>query len=290
MNDTLRERAIQAIKSSTEKGTLAGLKPQQVTDVLKTYSQQIARVIPKHLTAERVIQQATTLITRTPAIGECSIESLLGATMQASILGFQPVSALGQCYFVPFNNKKTRKKEVQFIIGYKGYLDLARRSGDIKSIYAYPVYEKDEFDFELGMHPKLKHRPSTEEDRGKLVYAYAVAHFVNGGEAFEVVTRHDVMKRKSVSQSSESEYSPWKNWEPEMWVKTAVKKLQKWLPLSIEFQTALTSDEAVITPDDFNGIGLDLGSVEYPNNDEIPAEYEEVDESDSQPAVATEPE
>jgi recombination protein RecT len=278
-NGSIRDKALAAVKKADKAGTMLGLKANDITDIIRTYRSAIAQAIPRHLTVDRVIQQATTLVSRSPAIAECSVESIIGATMQASILGFQPVAALGQCYFVPFYNKKSGKKEVQFIIGYKGYIDLARRSNEIKSIYGYPVFENDTFEFELGLEPKLKHIPAIGH-RGNLTHAYAVAKFINGGEAFDVVTREDVMKRKNVSQAKGSEFSPWNTWEEEMWVKTAIKTLQKWLPLSVEQQQTIATDESVIKIQSFGVDGeLNPDAVEIPD-----PEFEEVAEE-----VAEEP-
>ena len=80
---------------------------------------------------------------------------------------------LGHCYILPY------KREATFIIGYKGMIDLARRSGHIQSIYAHAVHENDEFEYELGLHPKLEHKPS----HGGMVrlLVYAVAHLKTAG-------------------------------------------------------------------------------------------------------------
>ncbi|MED0762673.1 recombinase RecT, partial [Aneurinibacillus thermoaerophilus] len=77
---------------------------------------------------------------------------------------------IGHCYIIPYG------REAQFIIGYKGMIDLARRSGQIEQIYAHAVYEADHFEYELGLHPKLVHKPATGR-RGAIQYVYAVAHF-----------------------------------------------------------------------------------------------------------------
>ena len=81
--------------------------------------------------------------------------------MQAVQLGLEP-GLLGHCYILPY------KREATFIIGYKGMIDLARRSGHIQSIYAHAVHENDEFEYELGLHPKLEHKPS-HGDRGAFI-------------------------------------------------------------------------------------------------------------------------
>lgn len=259
---TARDMAKQAIQKAQKPGTMKGLKADDVSSIFKAYRAQISQALPKHLTADRVIQMATTLISRSPELAECSTESLVGATMQSSILGFQPVAALGQCYFVPFHNKKTGKREVQFIIGYKGMIELARRSGEIQTIYAQVVYENDEFTYELGLEPKLVHVPDTGE-RGKMTHVYAVAKFTGGGFAFEVMSKSDVDKIKNKSQAGNSSYSPWNSgFYDEMARKTVVRRLFKYLPVSVEYQKDVLTDESTIKPDAFADGEVDLGFIE----------------------------
>lgn len=257
-------------------GTLLGLKSGDVKSVIELYKPLISQALPKHLTAERIIQVATTLISRTPELAECSVESLIGAVMQCSILGFEPIPALGQAYLIPFNNKKTGKREVQFIIGYKGLIDLARRSDKLQTIYAQCVYANDTFEYEFGLEPKLIHKPALG-DRGEFLYAYAVAKFTNGGFAFEVMSKTDINKIKKMSQASSSNFSPWNGDEiviDEMRKKTVIRRLSKMLPMSIEIVKQAETDEKIFTPEAFRNGEADLNKVEQ-------VEYEEVSESTS---------
>ena len=77
-------------------------------------------------------------------------------------------------------------------------IDLARRSGHIQSIYAHAVHENDEFEYELGLHPKLEHKPSHGE-RGAFIGAYAVAHFKDGGYQMEFMPKSEIEKRRKRS-------------------------------------------------------------------------------------------
>lgn len=273
---TIQEQAKTAMQKAKKPGTMTGLKANDVNSIFQVYKAQISQVLPKHLTPERVIQMATTLISRSPELAECSVESLIGATMQASILGFEPVAALGQCYYVPFNNKKNNKREVQFIIGYKGMIELARRSGEIETVYTQVVYENDEFEYEFGLEPKLVHRPDTGE-RGKMTHAYAVCKFKDGGFAFEVMSKSDIDKIKSKSQAGSSNFSPWNSgYYDEMARKTVIRRLFKYLPISIENNRQILTDESVIKPEDYNPGGeLDLNAIDITEFNEVIDEPEE---------------
>lgn len=175
--------------------------------------------------------------------------------MQAAQLGLEP-GLLGQCYLLPFKNNRKGITEVQFIIGYKGMIDLARRSGHIQSIYAHAVYENDEFEYELGLNPTLKHVPSFDSDRGEYIGSYAVAHFKDGGYQMEFMPKSEIEKRRLASPGGRSKYSPWNNYYEEMANKTVIRHMWKYLPISVEIQQAVAHDEGVarsikdITPND----------------------------------------
>ena len=155
----------QSVKNQLAKknGNGEGNKPaspaQTIAAYLKKMGPEIEKALPKHMDADRMARIALTTIRTNPQLLECTVPSLMGAVMQAAQLGLEP-GLIGHCYFVPFWNNKKKQREVQFIIGYKGMIDLARRSGHIESIYAHCVYENDEFEYELGLHPKLVHKPA----------------------------------------------------------------------------------------------------------------------------------
>lgn len=250
--------------------TLAGQNTNQIKGVLEKYKAQIAQALPKHISVERIMQIATTVIAKNPAIAECTTSSLLGAVLQASIVGLELTPILGLAYLVPFYNGKTKQKEVQFQIGYRGFIELARRSKELKTLMAECVYENDRFEYELGLEPKLKHIPFLGE-RGELLYVYAAATFVNGGNAFVVLTKQDVMKYRSYSKTAQAEFSIWEKHFEEMAKKTAIRRLAKLLPMSVEYKTFET-DNKTINAEDFKDGELILENIEEPEIIEVDGE------------------
>lgn len=233
---------VQKVKNS---GSLAGLTQGEIGDYLGGMKDRVAQILPKHLTADRVLQMAATTIHRNPAIAKCSPTSLLGAVMQASLLGFPPVDSLGYCYFVPYG------KDVQFQIGYKGLIDLARRSGKIKDVYAEIVREGDFFEAEFGLERTLKHKPAFDGSKA-ITHAYAVVHYTDGGYSFVILPKADIerLRLRSPMQKG-APTGAWLTDYEAMAKAKALKQLSKYLPLSLDQQSAIATDEAILTPDSF---------------------------------------
>lgn len=200
----------------------------------------IKSALPRHLTAERVARVALNSIRHNPKLLQCAPETLCYAIMEASSLGLE-IDMRGQAYLVPFWNSKTKTDDVQLIIGYKGLLDLAWRSGKIQSVMAEVVGENDKFNVVYGLEPKLEHTPNFVDGRGEIIAAYAVAIMKDGAKQFAVMTRADLDKVRAASKSSES--GPWAQWTEEMQKKVVLKRLCKLLPLSPEIQRATTIDD-----------------------------------------------
>jgi recombination protein RecT len=259
--------------------TLTHSKSQQIGDILNLYKAQISQAIPKHVTAERIIQLCTMVIARNPKIKDCDTASIIGAVMQASILGLDVTPQFGQFFFIPRKNKNTGQIECVPLIGYKGYIQLMRRSGEVSTVYAHVVRQGDYFEYEYGLNPKLSHRPA-DENRGELTHAYAVIRFKDGGFIFEVRTKADVMKAKAHSQAKDSDYSPWNTEEEEwMWRKTAVRGLSNYAPLSAEFITAAVADGVALSPEMFDSKTHQIDPMKIPEVD-----YEVTDEPEPEKA------
>lgn len=227
---------------------LADMKPkEQISYLLNQKKGELAKMLPKTLSIDRLLKVAQIAATTTPALAECDVPSLVGAIGQCAQMGLEPNTVLGHAYLVPFNVKRkdTRGgerwvKSVQVVIGYKGLIDLARRSGQIVSIAAHEVCENDHFELVYGLDEKLNHRPAMEE-RGEVIGFYAVAKLKDGGHSFEFMSLHQVREIMAATQSK-GKYGPWMDHFVEMGRKTVIRRLAKYLPLSIEFQTAVALD------------------------------------------------
>lgn len=221
---------------------------------------QIAAALPSHLTADRMLRIVMTEVRKTPKLKDCTPQSLIGAVIQASQLGLEPGSALGHCYLIPYG------KECQFIIGYRGMIDLARRSGQIISISANVVYKGDLFKFEFGLNEDLKHIPSQEVERNDddIICAYMIAKLKDGGHQIEIMFKKELDKIRGRSKAAWN--GPWVTDYPEMCKKTVVRRGFKYLPISIELADAIMRDDSAEDGEQNNGLIFegDFDVVETP--------------------------
>lgn len=262
--------------TQSQKQNSVDKKPQTIKDYIVAMQGAVKKALPAVMTPERFTRIALSAVSNTPELGNCTPNSFLAALMNAAQLGLEPNTPLGQAYLIPFKNNKKGIMECQFQIGYKGLIDLAYRSGEVKTIQAQIVFENDDFDFEFGLEPKLKHKPA-KENRGAAIWVYAVFKLVNGGEGFEVMSMDDIrVHAKRYSQSFNSAYSPWTSNFEEMAKKTVIKKVLKYAPLKSDFVRGITEDETIKhdISDDMSAIHADYIVVE-PETGEVIDEHRE---------------
>lgn len=176
-----------------------------IFDLVEKQKPALARALPRHLDADRLTRIIVTEVRRNPKLLQCDPQSLLGACMQAAQLGLEP-GPLGLAYLVPYWNNKTRSYDIQFQLGYRGMLELARRSGQIRSIVAREVCANDTFEFEYGLDERLVHKPALAA-RGDVVAYYGVAHLTDGGHVVHVMSRDDIDKYRARSKADKN--GPW---------------------------------------------------------------------------------
>lgn len=217
-------------------------QPMTMQDWIRKSEKQIAKALPSAITPERFARMAMTAVTMNPDLGQCTPESFIGAMLQAASLGLEPNTSLGQAYLIPYNNRNGQK-EAQFQIGYRGLIELAHRSGDFQSIEAHVVYANDDFEYEFGLEPKLKHKPAMA-DRGEIVWVYAVYKLKSGGYGFEVMSKADIDAHRR--KYSKARTSPWDSaWEG-MAKKTVIKQVLKYAPLKSEFVRAMVDEDVTL--------------------------------------------
>jgi len=240
-----------------ESGSTELAKVDPLGTLINQMEDQAKLALPQKLgmSWERLARVFRTVVGKSEKLMQCTGRSLQACLIQSAELGLEPSSFLGHFYLVPFKNKGTL--EATGIVGYRGMIDIARRSGEVKSIYSRLVYEKDDFEYSLGMVENIVHIPSKLPipKRGNITHAYFVAHFMNGGHHLEVMDRSEIDAIRARSKSKD--YGPWVTDFGEMARKTVVRRAFKYLPTSI---VPVTLHAAIETED-----ALDVQFTQQPN-------------------------
>lgn len=180
--------------------------------------------------------------TRTPALWECDPISIARSVVEAAQMGLEPTGAIGGAHLVPFHNAKTGRKEAQLIIDYRGYVQLARRSGEVSKVWARVVREKDEFVVQAGTEDTLHHRPYLgQDDPGNVTHVYAVIAYRDGSQQYDFDTRAWVETIRKRSKAKDN--GPWVTDWNEMAKKSILRRLLKTAPLSVEARRAIELEE-----------------------------------------------
>lgn len=225
--------------------TTENTKQLSIRDHLQSSAiiEQIRRVLPEHMNAERMARIALTACTRTPKLNECTPQSFFRCLLDLSAWGLEPDGR--RAYLVPYG------KECTLILDYKGIVELAYRSGYVKSIHTDVVREGDIFEYSLGV--VTKHTPhgfrldaGKPASSGEIIAAYCIIQLKDGATKCEVMTREEVDGIKKRSKSGNS--GPWVTDYPEMAKKTVFRRASKWIPLSAEVSDAFEKDADSFPP------------------------------------------
>jgi recombination protein RecT len=232
---------------------------------------QIKMALPKHLDADRMARVALTALRTTPKLMECDKWSFAACILQSAQLGLEVNTPLGHAYLIP------RKGQCTLQLGYQGMIELARRSGQVASIYAYTVHQGDDFRYEYGLNPTVHHVPNVDAEQSErtMTFVYAVAALRGGDHdrQFEVLSKRKVDERKARGAGGPA----WRTDYLAMARKTAVRSLFTWLPKSPEMARAVSvdADEAHAplsrTLDASVVEALDTMQLPPPPEDEAPA-------------------
>jgi len=231
------------------------LPMEKVQDLLVQSRTQIVKYLPRHLDADKMIYVALETVHSDSFLRECEPLSILQAVLEASQLGLMLGNKLGHAYLVPRRDKKANNiLKCQLLIGYRGFIALAHRTGNVSSIFPAIVHQADQFSLKLGTGRQLSHVPLLDvSKRGDWIGAYAVVEFRDGRTDFEWMTRQEIEKVKQCSESSSEPWSAWRRFEDEMIKKSPIRRMAKRLCLSSEDMTLV---EAAVR-DEYREMGIE---------------------------------
>lgn len=220
--------------------------PKTVLALFKNdnFRKQVSLALPKGIDPKRFFRIALTEVKKNKNFEYCNPESFASALLSAAQAGLEIGPVFGQCYLVSF------KSQCQLILGYRGMIELACRSGVCRKFQTDVVREGDYFEYQQGTESFLKHRPihclPLQSDpniyRNKpIICAYACATLADGTYKFEVIDMNyiDKIKRMTLNKSMKT----WVTDEIEMIKKTAIRYLFKTLQLSPNLSEIIYSDD-----------------------------------------------
>jgi len=235
------------------------MTPMKFKEFLYENERALIEAASKDIDPKHVISMALVAASGESKIRTCTPTSIIRCLVQASRLGLDVSGQLGEAYLIPYG------RELVLMIGYRGLIQLARRSGKVSRIEARIVYANDaEFRVTYGDDPRVHHSPLFTADRGAMDAFYAIAWLTDGSKQFEVMSTAEVDYIRSKSKSGGS--GPWKDYYDEMGRKTVVRRLMKYLPLSYETQMAI--NEVVELEDQAWGLETS-GALREPSTGDI---------------------
>lgn len=233
-----------ATKPKVESFPLEAYQKAQNLDTLKRMGKGIeaavAEALPSFMRkqAPAMLRACYTELQKTPKLMNCTPMSIFGSVIQAGQMGLMLGGALGQAYLIPF------KSVCNLVPGYKGYIQLVNRSGQVGVINAETVWDKDVFKRTMGSDPKLIHEPgdypTVQDVANRKAVAYYATVQTKMGTAFRTLTKAEAEFHKNKHALSDK---TWNEHFDAMAMKTCIIKLCKYLPMSAEVQSAIFMDE-----------------------------------------------
>jgi recombination protein RecT len=266
----LSERVAEAKAANT--GTaLVAVTPRQRIEKNRL---QIEALIPRTtgMSVDHFLEVVYSELRRTPKLAECTPGSVLGAVFTLAQIGLEP-GPLGLAYLEPRRNHGVM--EARPGIMYRGFLELASRSGRLASIVAQTVHKNDRFKYNLGT-AEVWHDFDLEEDRGPSIGYYARATFsVNGlpgGAALKVMGKSEVKRYREFSQSFKRGAGPWVDEDSVQFdaqaLKTVLLRLEPFLPKSSELAYAVAADSRTVVVSE-DGKDVDIQGDDFGTDDDI---------------------
>tara|TARA_R110000824_G_scaffold14268_5_gene60894 strand:+ start:970 stop:1827 length:858 start_codon:yes stop_codon:yes gene_type:complete len=211
-------------------------------DFLLERKHVLQELAPDGVNVDKIIKMAIFEAAKNEQLRSCTPQSMFMAIGKACELGLAAGGVLHRASLVPIYSKKKRAMEADLWVEYTGLMDLVRRSGEISSFVARVVHENEEFEhyFDASQGEILRHRPCYDSDPGGLRLAYAVAFYKDGRRQIEVMRRDQILKIRDGSRYNGS--GPWKSHEEEMWRKTVIRRICKYLPLTPQAASVIQED------------------------------------------------
>lgn len=219
------------------------------------YKNLINKTLGDSNKAARFVAGITSAVVTTPGLQECTPQSIISGGFLGEALNLSPSPQLGQYYLVPYNDTKNECKVAQFQLGYKGYIQLAIRSGYYKKLNVLAIKEGELIKFDP-LNEEIEVSLIEDEEKretAKTIGYYAMFEYSNGFRKAIYWSKPKMEKHAeqySKGYKAKKGYTFWEKDFDAMAYKTMLRQLiSKWGIMSTEMQEAITKDMAVINND-----------------------------------------
>lgn len=213
---------------------------EAMKSTINKMSGEFKAALPPQIPVDKFIRTTLTAISMNPGLLQADRKSLLGSAMKAAQDGLLLDGR--EAAPVLFNTKSGPIVQYMPMVG--GILKKMRNSGELASIGAHVVYDRDLFEYELGDDERIVHKPHLGTDRGNPIAVYAIAKTKDGAIYREVMSVADVEKVRAASRAANN--GPWVQWWDEMARKTVIRRIAKRLPSSADLDQVLASDNEAV--------------------------------------------
>ncbi len=225
---------------STAKNLVRAEEDPPLVQLIRQYEPDLALALPDGMTPDRFFSTVINLVRATPQLLNADPITVVSSVLLSAQLGLEPGPPMGLSWIIPRRNKGRMEASMQ--LGYRGLIQLAYRSGQVKRIEAHIIHEGDEFDYKFSRGGwVLDWKPEGTPDRD-WSHVFCVAETILGAEMIEVMSKAEVLAHRDRYVKDAGKNRAWKENEPEMGRKTVTAKLCRQLPMSSEFRNALVAD------------------------------------------------
>jgi len=206
----------------------------------------MGEIMGRYASKDRLFNVVLNYVRQNEGLLDCTQSSLIAGIVGIFKLQLDPT--LKQVHLIPFWNTKKKQMEATLIIDYRGKIALMKRNGEVQSVSAHAVYEKDELKMRFGTEEYIEHIPPADGDRGEKVKgAYIVVTYKDGSKSQDYMSAAEIEKRMAMSKTVDRDKDgnpvarsgvPWGEWYEEMAIKTVIHHHSKQVPMSVEERVA----------------------------------------------------
>lgn len=229
--------------SKSNATTLVRQQMEQHQAFIKQRMEQLAKWCTHGLRPEALLRFCMLDLQQNEKLRLCDTGSIYLGLLACAQAGLEPGALKQEAFLVPFFDSKAKMYRATYIPGWRGLVKQARRSREVKNLYAQVVYEHDIFEPEFGTQPKIVHKPALSH-RGGIVGAYAVAQMSHGLYDPEFMDMEALDKIRAMGKRGDRESPAWSMGESEMYRKAPIRRLAKRLPLGGDYMASAAIEQA----------------------------------------------